>query len=569
MTVALLISSANEAAQLIPWGATFAGGHDTDFQIIVIRRSKDKRRHWKDIGGDDADSPTLKAIIEQLGLLGLTPQVTANEGEQDSSTQTPMQVSLKQFSDAEPGTALTEEINSLDISLLIIPAHSPSTSDQDETEWQQTLYRNVPCTAMYLRDDTKQKIDQLRIMVALTDTDEDAVALKFASAIAEHNNGSITAIYVAPEIDTVSREVGSRILERIARNALGKKADAINRRVVLGDNTLEAIRQSNADDYDLIVCGKRWHRDVRRILDGQLLQSDTATDDSPALATIRGGTPLTGRIMQTCQRCIEQYVPQLEREQRVELSTRIQTSSRWDFDFVALILLSTLIAALGLIQNSVAVVIGAMLVAPLMTPIVATGLGLAQANLRLMHVGVRTVFRGFATAFALGMVVGWLGFPDTIPSEIHNRAHPNINDLVIAFVSGIAAAYALGRPNLLSALPGVAIAAALVPPLAVSGMAIAVGQFTLGLGALLLFLTNIVAITLGTTLTFRAVGIRTVRKEGVSAPMWPRFLLVLLVVLSLLLAGLMSFFAEQKAKETRKAQELQQTKQHNENDTGS
>lgn len=547
MTVALLMSSAKEAAQLIPWAATIAGAHDTRLQIIVMRRSKDQRRHWEDIGVEDADSPTLKAIVEKLGRLDLRPQVIGTDDDVDDSLDAPTRVSLTQFSDPDPGNALTEEIDRIDdISLLMIPANTSGKSDQDETHWQQTLYRNVPCTALYLRDDSKQSIDSLRIMVSLTEGRDDKVALEFAAAVAERNAGSVTAIYVARDIDPVSKDVGARILERIVRDALGKKADSINRLVVLGDRPVEAIRASKADAYDLIICGRRGHRDVQRIFDGKLIQADGDSTDNPAVMTIRGGTPLASRIMQKCQRYIEFHVPQLERQQRVELAERIQSSSNWNFDFVALILLSTLIAALGLIQNSGAVVIGAMLVAPLMTPIVATGLGLAQANLRLITIGVRTVFRGFATAFGCGVVVGWVAWsfgPDAIPSEITGRGHPNINDLVIALVSGVAAAYAMGRPNLLSALPGVAIAAALVPPLAVSGMAIGVGHFALGLGALLLFLTNIVAITLGTTLTFRAVGIRTVRKEGVAAPIWPRLLLVLLVVVSILLAMLMPLVA--------------------------
>jgi uncharacterized membrane protein len=111
---------------------------------------------------------------------------------------------------------------------------------------------------------------------------------------------------------------------------------------------------------------------------------------------------------------------------------------------------------------------------------------------------------------------------------------PQFYDLLIALASGVAAAYAMGRPNLFSALPGVAIAAALVPPIAVSGIAFAHGEVVRGGGALLLFATNRVTIILGTSLVFRAVGIRS-QKEGANAARWPRYVLLLLVLLSFLL----------------------------------
>ena len=94
-----------------------------------------------------------------------------------------------------------------------------------------------------------------------------------------------------------------------------------------------------------------------------------------------------------------------------------------------------------------------------------------------------------------------------ITPEISNRGSPTLVDLLIAFISGIAAAYANGRPNLISALPGVAIAAALVPPVASSGIAAVSNRPDVAFGAASLFLTNIVAIVLGTGCAFWAVGI--------------------------------------------------------------
>lgn len=197
--------------------------------------------------------------------------------------------------------------------------------------------------------------------------------------------------------------------------------------------------------------------------------------------------------MRRLEASLYRTVPQLQREQRLALVERVQSNSHWDFDFFALMCLSTLIAGVGLLQNAPAVVIGAMLVAPLMTPMLGVGLALAQGNPFLLRSALRSVLLGFLTAVALGLGLG-LAHPGLQhPTlEMLSRGGPHLLDLAVAFVSGVAAAYATSRPNLLAALPGVAIAAALVPPLATAGLALSMGEFDLFVGAGLLFLTNMV-----------------------------------------------------------------------------
>jgi uncharacterized hydrophobic protein (TIGR00271 family) len=260
------------------------------------------------------------------------------------------------------------------------------------------------------------------------------------------------------------------------------------------------------------------------------------------VGVIRGGLPISGRFLLRVRRFVQRHVPQLDREHRIRLVERIQSNSEWDFDFVALICLSTLIAGLGLIRNSVAVVIGAMLVAPLMTPIVGAGLGLAHGNFRLIKSALLTVLRGFATAFVIGLLLGLLMQPE-MTSEIEDRGAPNFLDLAVALASGVAAAYAMGRPNLISAIPGVAIAAALVPPLAASGIALALGDFWHSKGALLLFFTNIVAIILGTTTTFWSVGIRPEKPDKPTAR-WPLWTFIGLVALTVGLTAVVTLFRD-------------------------
>jgi len=171
--------------------------------------------------------------------------------------------------------------------------------------------------------------------------------------------------------------------------------------------------------------------------------------------------------------------------------------------------LSATITALGLLLNSPAVIIGAMLVAPLMSAIVGMGLGVVQGDLRFLRLAAGAALRGMVLAIAIGTLMTII-VPNAAPNaEILGRTNPSLLDLGIALASGVAGAYALCRKDVSASLPGVAIAAALVPPLAVTGIGIALGEGRIAGGALLLFFTNLVAISAAGGLVFWVMGFRT------------------------------------------------------------
>lgn len=162
--------------------------------------------------------------------------------------------------------------------------------------------------------------------------------------------------------------------------------------------------------------------------------------------------------------------------------------------FFLMLTLSVTIAVMGLAANSAAVVIGAMLVAPLMTPIMtfaaSVGLGLGRRAVQAAFL----VVVGAAWSIALGAVLARLLPSVTIGSELLARTRPDVRDLVVAVAAGTAGAYATARADVSSALPGVAVAVALVPPLAATGILLESHQSVLAEGSLLLFLTNLLAI---------------------------------------------------------------------------
>lgn len=178
--------------------------------------------------------------------------------------------------------------------------------------------------------------------------------------------------------------------------------------------------------------------------------------------------------------------------------------------FVTLIVFSSAIAALGLLNDSGAVVIGAMLVAPLMTPILGLAAATVQAWTARQLESLAIIVGGALLAVGVGWIGVWL-MPEvdsdvTLPGELLARTAPNLLDLGIAVAAGAAGGYVLVRKEAGSALPGVGIAVALVPPLATVGITLGLGRTDLTDGALLLFVTNLACITLAASLVFSFAG---------------------------------------------------------------
>jgi uncharacterized hydrophobic protein (TIGR00271 family) len=167
--------------------------------------------------------------------------------------------------------------------------------------------------------------------------------------------------------------------------------------------------------------------------------------------------------------------------------------------FAVLLFLSTVIATFGVLGDSTATVIGAMIIAPLMTPIMATAAGLVMGDMKRAGQAFLTVVLGVAGVIAVAWFIGTFHIgviSFTTNSQITARVSPSLIDLAVALASGAAGAFALSRTDVADSLPGVAISIALVPPLAVVGLSLSAAEWDDAFGALLLFLTNFVSILL-------------------------------------------------------------------------
>lgn len=535
MSLAILITEENQIDPLIQWAWLLARAESTDLELILLQKSRGDRG-WIEAGAvDETELPPLAQIAAgEIDRFKETRTREETEPDSDGETAFVPEIRIRILQAPDPETAIVAGIEELDLGVLVVPESGAAGIDRSEVSWIQRLYGAASCEIIHWAG-CAQPETGAGILVIVNGDNSDEAAVRRGLSIASATDGELTAILFEPPIDDWAVDVGKKILSRQLRSIAGNDADRIRQKVVLARSVGTGINELDLDQYQLVLGGVRDFSRSRKFLNHAVF---TSVAEQVAVATVRKAMPWSGRIAKHVRDLIEAVVPQLDREQRVNLMARMQSSSQWDFDFGVLISLSTLIAALGLIRNSASVVIGAMLVAPLMTPIVGGGLGLAQSNIWLLRRSLRTVLRGFATAFVLGAIVGLVLRPE-LTKEMADRGSPGFLDLMVALASGMAAAYAMGRPNLLSALPGVAIAAALVPPLATSGIALAIGAYHDCLGALVLFVTNIVAIILGATITFWLVGIRK-QKQGDQTATWPIAVFCMIVLISVLLTIFMS-----------------------------
>jgi uncharacterized hydrophobic protein (TIGR00271 family) len=199
-----------------------------------------------------------------------------------------------------------------------------------------------------------------------------------------------------------------------------------------------------------------------------------------------------------------------------ELLEGMQAAAAPSVGFYLMLSIASLLATLGLVVDSVAVIIGAMIVAPLMNPIMATAYAITRGNRDLLVQAVFTLVTGVFLVIGVSMAVVFVISYGVQGREIVARANPNLIDLGVAFGSGLAGAYAWSHRKIGNALPGVAISVALVPPLCVVGIGLMAGELgmldfsqegatplsTIASGAALLFLTNLAAIVLSGSVVF-------------------------------------------------------------------
>ncbi len=517
----LVIRKYSEAAAMVGWGIRIAEALGSPLNILWLEHGGEAKqasdldwKSWGDYLSEESDSEwsRVEGPLENCGELEVNI--------------------CKESCKSRHLTVLSVE-SAMSPDLIVVGRHDSARDGSMTGKLAREILDDAHSAVLVLRlgsFDPTETICQ-SILVPCAGGSHSRMGIRLASKMA---GVEATALYIESDTDEVSEEVGREHLRRAVSRA-GVAADEIQSKVVLSNSVSEALKNEVEEgQYGLLLIGATGGGTLRRKLFGTVPERLIKGDDSMSVGVIRAARPMGHRVREKMARLFSLNFPQLERDDRVELVTEIEGKTRWSFDFAVLMILSTAIAGLGLLADSAAVVIGAMLVAPLMTPLLGGGLAVVQGNLPLWRQCQKSVMLGFLSALLIGVLLGlgarWIGMGLT--SELLARGEPTLLDLGVAFVSGIAASYCLARPKLSSALAGVAIAAALVPPIATTGVSLALGAHATAKGSGLLFGTNVVAIVLGSALNFMIAGVRG-KQDG--SQLWARRLTIML---ALICAGL-------------------------------
>lgn len=200
------------------------------------------------------------------------------------------------------------------------------------------------------------------------------------------------------------------------------------------------------------------------------------------------------------------FITHASADEYKELFKQLRENAKPTQNYVVLMILSVILATLGVFANSSPVIIGAMILAPLMAPIISFSMGVLRQDRQLMKNSFITMLVGIGVGYLFAIIFTLITPLTQINAEITSRIKPNIIDLGIAVVSGAAGAYAYSKEEIAKTLAGVAIAVALVPPLAVSGIGLAWLEFDIFFGAFLLLITNLTGMVLAAALVFLLTG---------------------------------------------------------------
>jgi uncharacterized hydrophobic protein (TIGR00271 family) len=550
MSTVIVIENENLVGPDLRWPLRIAKrGRSSITLLVCVPKNIANSRKNIDLSSSTEQSEYEKRIAERmvstldeyLGLEQWTNERSGAHGEaEDAGTNSRGRPMFTQLRLLEP-RHLMEEIRRLtphpqaDL-VLFVGSREPDGRKEFFLSLKEAL-SSIACSMGVIVPGVQQ--DKGELLVAADRGPQARNAIHLAAALAAETDRRLNGLYVEPDIGPDAEDVGRRILDRLLKSALEEKVPSdVTRRVVIDNDPAKGIIETcRQESFELIVLGATRLGALGEIQSKGIPNRVLQARPNATLIAVRRTVPFQNRLQRWAQSQVQRFVPQLARAGRIELVERVQSNSHWNFDFMLLIALSTLIATLGLLDDSPAVIIGAMLVAPLMTPLIGLGLAIVQANIRLAKMTLKAAFFGFVTVFCIAYVTGLLvGDFQEATAEMEARDWPQMLDLIVAFVSGLAAAYASSRPGLLAALPGVAIAAALVPPVATSGLATAIGDYDLAIGAMLLFDVNIIAIIAAAAVSFRLVGIRHAGKaDGQTRPL-ARILVIAAITMSLLLA---------------------------------
>ena len=484
MTVIAFITKTEDIESVTAWAAHFAQAGQQKLCVVC----------WAYAPANSGSlSEDSTAAINLSALMDATHAAIDDLFDRfgDDLAMNPLNIELRRVGSTDATASVIQEVHR-ESAELIVAATVDKSGRRGATYPSNSLLRQAPCNTVILYQSPKPRRRFKKILFVATDSPHDRTAATLTSRMASAREAEVTIATIEEDEGLESVEVGRRELRELLRDAGVDPDQNYDALVFKTDESFHDIVES-ADKHDLVFVAANNQPMVERLVS----QTKRAT-----VAVVKRAPPLRSLALSR-----QEWIPRLSPADYADLVQGLRRGSRFSVDFMMMLGLAAAIASLGLLQDSPAVVIGSMLLAPLMTPMVGSGLALAQANRRLAITSLKTIGAGFLLTLAVSVLIALVTPGKELTPQVVARVNPNLLDLLIALFSAAAAAYAMARPNLLGAMAGVAIATALVPPLCSSGVCFAYGQFALGLGASLLFVTNLVAIVLAASITFRVMGV--------------------------------------------------------------
>lgn len=499
------IANPETAADLLHLAAALA--HPSEGKIVALVVS------LGDVEGKAQSIEQLEPIIEEIRAEG-------------------HDIDIKAETSTSVSRGILDGIRETGADLVIIGLKQPRRGQVEMGTVVESVLKTATCDVLIYRRGTHEvRFD--KVIVPVDADTQSKVAARMGIRLAARHKTPIEAIHVQP--GNRAQFEGLAMIEQTLADLPGHQF--VKRTVVNAVDPVASIL-SRADEDDLVIVGFNKRSDFERHIFGDIawgmLEKATGTVIMVSRAIGRDTT-----INRNVRRFLSWIHPVLTRVEQDDIIEMARRNATFTIDYVMLILVSAALATLGLLLNSAAVIIGAMLVAPLMSPLVAMSVTLTVGRVWIAQRAFVTLIVGFVMSLLMAGVLGLL-LPTTLPtSEMLARGAPTLLDAAVAFASGVVGAYATARKDIPAALAGVAIAAALMPPVCTIGLGLAFGESSLAFGAALLFLTNIISIIGAGILVFAWLGMRLRRYDTVR--LWRQIVAIALLILFAIPVGVELF----------------------------
>lgn len=359
------------------------------------------------------------------------------------------------------------------------------------------------CDVVVFRPAPEHGLDEVeRLLVAVDGTTPSRTAVRVATLLRRGLRVGLELVHVQPP--DASERQGHAVVARSMADLVAERETGVT--VVRADDVVAGVADA-VQPTDLLVVGFSHHDRVASMEQGAVGRALLEAVDAPVLTVARLEPGRSG-LQERLRRAAAWLHPRLTDVEQGSMRSYAEAASESRLDYVVMIALSGIIAAFGLLLDSAAVIIGAMLVAPLMQPLQAFAIAVVAGRPRLALRALATTALGSALVLGLAVLSGLAVGVATPTVEMLSRGSPSLLDAAVALAAGAAGAYATARKDIPAALAGVAIAAALVPPIGAAGLAVAAGRGGLAAGAMLLFLVNIACIAVVSAVVFQWMGLR-------------------------------------------------------------